>query len=199
MDYDKIALNQSGIYSIVNLVNDRTYIGKTYVSFRRRWGFHRRSLERQKHENAELQADWLRHGSGAFDFRILETISVDRRGLMLHREWYHLRQIEKPYNAVIPSLSVRNGSNATEDNETMNIQCRLKTLLNEINIERIRANRPLISLKQFAVEIGISYPTLKGLVDGTARVISFKTVGYLCRALSCTPGDILIYTPDENS
>jgi putative transcriptional regulator len=42
-----------------------------------------------------------------------------------------------------------------------------------------------------AKEAGVSYTTLWRLKKGRARGINFNTLGSICRALNCQPGDVL--------
>jgi putative transcriptional regulator len=45
-----------------------------------------------------------------------------------------------------------------------------------------------------AKEAGVSYTTLWRLKKGRARGINFDTLGRICRALNCQPGDVLRLT-----
>jgi len=45
-----------------------------------------------------------------------------------------------------------------------------------------------------AKEAGVSYTTLWRLKKGRARGINFNTLGAICRALGCQPGDVLRFT-----
>lgn len=73
-------MSQSGIYRIVNLVNDKFYIGSA-VNLERRWYMHRNRLIAGKHRNAHLQAAWNKYGESAFQFRVVEFVK-DRNGLI---------------------------------------------------------------------------------------------------------------------
>lgn len=39
--------------------------------------------------------------------------------------------------------------------------------------------------------------TLLNRADGDFKRIEVRTINALCRALNCTPGDLLTYTPDK--
>jgi len=57
--------NKSGIYKIINIINNRLYIGSS-VNIRRRWLEHKRLLSKGKHENNLLQNSWDKHGENCF-------------------------------------------------------------------------------------------------------------------------------------
>ncbi len=64
-----------------------------------------------------------------------------------------------------------------------------------VNLDVMMAKRK-IGLGQLADIIGTSAPNLSILKTGKARAIRFSTLNKLCRALDCTPADILEYVPD---
>ena len=54
-----------------------------------------------------------------------------------------------------------------------------------------------ITLTELAERVGITIVNLSILKTGKARAIRFSTLEAICVALSCQPGDILEYCPDE--
>ena len=64
-----------------------------------------------------------------------------------------------------------------------------------VNLDVMMAKRK-ISLGLLAETIGTSAPNLSILKTGKARAIRFSTLNKLCKALNCTPADILEYVPD---
>jgi len=64
-----------GIYRITNLVNGKSYIGKTGMNFGDRWDCHRSQLNRGYHDNPHLQHAWKKYGKDAFEFRVIESAS----------------------------------------------------------------------------------------------------------------------------
>lgn len=79
------------------------------------------------------------------------------------------------------------------------VKSRLKLLMNERNNERIRAGQPELTIRQLAVDSGVPPSVVSGLTSGRAQQVHFRTLDKLCKALNCTPGDILEYvdTPTE--
>ena len=54
-----------------------------------------------------------------------------------------------------------------------------------------------MTLTELAERIDISLANLSILKTGKARAIRFSTLEAICAALSCQPGDILEFVPDE--
>ena len=67
-----------------------------------------------------------------------------------------------------------------------------------INVDVMLARRKMSS-GELADKIGISPANLSILKTGKAKAIRFATLGALCKALDCQPGDLLEYRPDEGS
>lgn len=63
----------SGIYKIVNKINNHYYVGRT-VNFQTRWSTHRLKLKENRHDNRHLQSAWNLYGEAAFDFVIVEKL-----------------------------------------------------------------------------------------------------------------------------
>lgn len=61
------------IYKIVNLVNDKFYVGST-ANQRERFRTHRKKLRRGVHHCAHLQAAWNKYGEEKFRFYVIEEV-----------------------------------------------------------------------------------------------------------------------------
>ncbi len=61
-----------------------------------------------------------------------------------------------------------------------------------INIDVMLAKRKM-SVTELTEKVGITMANLSILKNGKARAIRFSTLGAICRALDCQPGDILEY------
>lgn len=91
-----------GIYWILNLRNNKVYIGSTSRTFSERWSWHRRMLAQNRHNNSHLQRAWRKYGSDAFEFRVLEVISSKDDCIRAEQDWLdHVR---------LDGLEVYNGS-----------------------------------------------------------------------------------------
>ena len=53
--------------------------------------------------------------------------------------------------------------------------------------------RRKMSLNELSDRVGITIANLSILKTGKARAVRFSTLDAICRALDCTPGDILEY------
>ncbi len=55
-----------------------------------------------------------------------------------------------------------------------------------------------MKLKDLAKATGLAVNNLSILKTNKARAIRFSTLNSLCKALNCTPGDLIEYVPDED-
>jgi putative transcriptional regulator len=53
-----------------------------------------------------------------------------------------------------------------------------------------------MKLKELAQATGLAVNNLSILKTNKARAIRFSTLNSLCKALNCTPGDLIEYLPD---
>lgn len=56
--------------------------------------------------------------------------------------------------------------------------------------------RRRMSLNELSERVGVTVANLSILKTGKARAVRFSTLDAICRALNCTPGDILDYRND---
>jgi putative transcriptional regulator len=61
-----------------------------------------------------------------------------------------------------------------------------------VNLDVIMAQRK-ISLNELSERVGITITNLSKLKTGKAKAIRFSTLDAICKALECTPADILEY------
>jgi putative transcriptional regulator len=64
-----------------------------------------------------------------------------------------------------------------------------------VNLDVMMAKRKM-SLNELSEQVGITLANLSILKTGKAKAIRFSTLDAICKALDCTPGDILDYTED---
>ncbi|OHD54579.1 MAG: transcriptional regulator [Spirochaetes bacterium GWF1_51_8] len=65
-------------------------------------------------------------------------------------------------------------------------------------LDRMMADRK-IALNELAKRIDLTDANLSILKTGKARAIRVATLDAICRELNCQPGDLLEYTPDQNT
>ncbi len=63
-----------------------------------------------------------------------------------------------------------------------------------VNLDVQLAKRKM-KLTELSEAVGISIQNLSVLKTGKARAIRFSTLEALCKALACTPADLLEYQP----
>ena len=56
-----------------------------------------------------------------------------------------------------------------------------------------------MKLKDLAEATGLAVNNLSILKTNKARAIRFSTLNSLCRALNCSPGDLIEYVPDDEN
>jgi group I intron endonuclease len=98
----------SGIYSIVNNINNKKYIGQSR-NIKRRIYNHKYELRKNKHFNKHLQRAWNKYGEEHFSFEVICECSTDE-----------INEKEKYYIELYDSfLNGYNNTEGGEDSETM--------------------------------------------------------------------------------
>ena len=64
-----------------------------------------------------------------------------------------------------------------------------------VNLDVMMARRKM-SLNELSERVGITIANLLILKTGKAKAVRFSTLDAICRALDCTPGDILEFRND---
>lgn len=75
----------------------------------------------------------------------------------------------------------------------MAIKFRLKSLIEQKEIVENRR----ITYRDIAFEADVSTNTLTQMANQKMKQIGLVTIDKLCKYFDCTPGDLLIYVPDE--
>ena len=106
-----------GIYKIINVVNNKFYVGSA-VDLKRRKTRHFSELRNGKHNNRHLQAAWLKYGEQAFVFVVVEALPDDADLLAAENVWLK-EHVGKEYcynigvDATAPMLGVRGEDSPT--------------------------------------------------------------------------------------
>ena len=74
---------------------------------------------------------------------------------------------------------------AASDDEHHGIVCHLDVLL----------ERRQMTLKELSERVGVTVVNLSVLKNDRARAVRFSTLGALCEALHCQPGELFSYRP----
>lgn len=86
-----------GVYSITNTVNDKIYIGSTTVDFQTRWSKHSYEMRNNMHANKFIQELYNQHGSGVFEYYILEHTNDKEKIFKIEQYYMNI------YNTVYPN------------------------------------------------------------------------------------------------
>ena len=66
-----------------------------------------------------------------------------------------------------------------------------------VKLDHLMLDRRM-SLTTLASRVGLTLANLSILKTNKARAIRFSTLEALCRELKCQPGDLLVWTPEED-
>jgi group I intron endonuclease len=77
-----------GIYKLINVINDKFYVGSA-VDLKRRKTRHFSELRKGKHSNRHLQAAWNKYGEQAFVFVVIAEIPPEADLLAAENVWLH--------------------------------------------------------------------------------------------------------------
>jgi len=66
----------TGIYKILNKINNKIYIGSA-TNIKKRWRDHKWYLKQNKHHNLHLQSAWNKYGEENFEFTIILECTID--------------------------------------------------------------------------------------------------------------------------
>lgn len=101
-------LNTSGIYQILNTLNNKYYIGSA-VNVQKRWNLHLMFLRKGRHHSRYLQRAFNKSGEVAFSITIIERVEASR-SILLSREQFYLDTMQpfgsRGYNACRTAGSV---------------------------------------------------------------------------------------------
>lgn len=86
---------KTGIYKIINTINDKFYIGSSSYCLYQRFISHRLLLKQEKHHNRHLQNAVNKYGIDNFSIEIVEYCDLD---LCLAREQYYIDTLRPHYN-----------------------------------------------------------------------------------------------------
>lgn len=97
IELDKIY--EGCIYKIINIINNKVYVGSSFVGFLKRKRCHLTNLRKNKHHSPKLQNAWNKYGEESFTFEIIEY--CDKLDI-LNREQYWINYYDsynKGYNS----------------------------------------------------------------------------------------------------
>jgi len=119
----------TGVYKIVNIVNNKCYIGSS-VNIEKRWYFHKERLARNKHHCKYLQNAYNKYGKDCFVYTIVETCSRDR-SIILSLEQKYLDSLKPEYNHCKIAGSPLGTRHTEETKRKMSLSSKGKTFSKE--------------------------------------------------------------------
>lgn len=128
----------SGIYIILNKVNNKWYVGSSRDIIGDRWPSHKRQLRRDIHYNPYLQNAWNKYGEENFEFHVVELVEESLL-LIIEQKYLNCGKLlckDMLYNIAEDSLSpMRNRKQSKESLEKMKIsqnkkEVRIKSKIN---------------------------------------------------------------------
>lgn len=99
--------NSSGIYSILNNITGKYYIGSA-IDFWDRFMFHKWQFKNNRHNNNYLQNSYNKHGNSEFSFNLLELLNP--RDNLIEREQFYIDLLEAANPELGYNLSPTAGS-----------------------------------------------------------------------------------------
>lgn len=88
--HENVSNNRSGIYAIVNLANNKLYIGSA-VRLKQRKNLHLSQLRKNKHHSKKLQHTYNKWGEVYFVFKVVEYCE---RNELIEREQFWISQFD---------------------------------------------------------------------------------------------------------
>jgi len=90
---------ETGVYKIINLINNKIYVGSsssTKDGFKDRIRTHIRLLNSKTHPNKHLQSAWDKYGSHNFSFQIIEVIEDKNKIIEREQFWIDFYCVTNP-------------------------------------------------------------------------------------------------------
>lgn len=115
--------NVAGIYCILNLENQRHYIGSASDIYER-WRKHRYQLKVNKHHNAKLQNTYNKYGEEVFRFDLLEIVAD--KAILQEREQFWMDATNPFYNILRKARSASGFRHSEESKLKMGVQKKLR-------------------------------------------------------------------------
>lgn len=140
MKTKSIHKHRKGVYMIINLVNNKVYVGYS-VNIAARINAHRGHLNRRdrKHENEHFINEWHEHGEVNFDYSVLEYIENDEVNVKDREAYwmsvYESTNIDKGYNL---RVDTSDGMKVHKDTLVRMSEARTKFFENPENVAKFR-------------------------------------------------------------
>ena len=178
---------KSGIYVIINVINDKKYIGQSN-NISRRWVEHRNELNNNKHGNTYLQASWNKYGAESFVFRVLQYCTPDKLDQLEIAYIKHFDSYRNGYNGTL------GGSGIIKDRDIMVQQGRINARKGwDDPGYRVRIKATLKSHGHYSSVMCNETGEVFDSIIEAERVtgIDSRTISYCCRGKRPNAGRVL--------
>lgn len=192
--------SKSGVYKILNNVNNKFYIGSATNLVKRKEN-HRNTLLKNKHVNILLQRALCKYGVSSFDFIILEFCDTEK---LIEREQYYIDTLNPEYNICRIAGNTLGAKHSVETRKKMSESGKKKifTALHKENISKSLKGSRHPYMKEYAKlgmyanhgeDHGMAILTLEIVIDirdmkkngFTRKEIHGKYSQYNCNTIDC--------------
>jgi len=145
---------KTGVYKIINILNNECYIGSAQISFYRRKNQHFHLLRKSCHHSIHLQRAWNKYGEQNFKFEILEECIPEK---CIEREQFYFNILKPDYN-ILPNADSRAGTTLSPATKKKAIKAlndnRWKLELPEIRQKMSDYHKGRKKTKEHAMKVG---------------------------------------------
>ncbi len=86
-----------------------------------------------------------------------------------------------------------------QQHQAMPIRSTLRLLIARENVERAASGQPPLTQHRLALDTGLPPSVINGLVTNRTQRVDYKTLDRLCAYFNVQPGDLLTYTPEDDT
>ena len=162
---------KTGIYKILNKLNNKVYIGSA-IDIKKRWRDHKWCLIHNKHHNSHLQSSWNKYGINSFDFLIINECETSNllKNELIYILYFNSFNNDYGYNVNDPEHVFLNRKHSKKTKEMLSLQkigdknpmygkCGNKH--HNFNKEVSIKTRNKISLSRRGITVGDNHPMAK--------------------------------------
>ena len=168
----KVLYKKSGIYCIINLKNQKRYVGSSKNIYQRLQK-HRAYLRKNMHENQKLQNSWNKYGEDVFQYYVLEFCSEED---LTKREQFYIDTLKPEYNLIREVIRIKMSEESRQKMSKSRIEGFKKgtvKLYQEKPIYQYSLNGEFIqgfnSIKEAAEKVGIARTSINRFLSGTYK------------------------------
>lgn len=187
---------KSGIYKILNKVNDKFYIGSSNNLLHRK-STHFYDLRNNKHRNIHLQRSYNKYNEDDFEFSIIEECEVDD---LIKREQYYIDNLNPHFNILKiagSSLGIKRPDQSTRIQKfNKNRQITSETKLRTSNTLKKIGHKPTKECTEKSMLV-LRKPVLQFDLEGNF-LKEFISLQDACRKLGMASGNLSKACKDEN-